>query len=270
MDNNSTMTVQLTKGEITDNSQLIEVFKKMQKEGMEISDDTRMEFIDSFGKAQLIVPATIDPEPVDGKMQDGATFTFTMMETSEKLHYLITFSSLEEFKKWKKEEDKFALLTFDFQGLRDLLFEKAGGRYDGIVVDPKSSNFAVKNGFIKELSTIIMPGLKMNAEKMSVKTSPLTPAENIPDEVLRSLKDYCATNGDISKVYLMQTFKEGATEPTIVLVVDFESTNVKKVFDELALSIRSALKENQTIGMMPAKDPVAQEFIKDIEPAYTK
>ena len=249
-------------GYIADNSNFIEAFRALKADP---TDVTRVRFAAEFGKARLLIPVVIEPEPVNDVIQPGSSFTFFMLETAAKVKYLITFTSVEELNKWDNKEKK-QVLSYDFDSLHRLLQERAT-IYDGIIIDPKGDNFAIKNDFMKSLTELMNNMVTITPERLPTDSeTPLEEAKNVSEELKKAVKDYCISNRVINGAYIMQTVRKGNSEPTIIVVLDFDAgEDMRSVFDGLARAVRPALKNGESIGMMPSFDKVAAQYIKGVE-----
>ena len=248
-------------GEIADNTDLIDAFKMMREEGNEAATKN---FVTQFTKAKLLLPVEIDPEPEGDVIKDGSTFTFYMLETSQKFHYLITFSCAEELNKWSTDKDK-RVLAYDFNALKDLLTTRADV-YDGIVVDPKGENFAIKTGFLQSLNNVMNKGMELKKESVVSGNGSinLKKAENISTGLIDSVGAFSKGEEDINKIYAMSTIRPGETRETTILVVDFDfkdENQMKRIFDGLANCVRDHLENNTSIGLMPYHDKIAQKAV---------
>lgn len=249
----------------TVNAPLVNAMAAMKEDE---NSTTRNVFIQELLNAKLIIPSVIKPEPVNGKIPEGAKISFFSVRTKDDENMLFLFTSVDELKKWSPAKDKHLILQ-NYNQFKDFVVGKNAG-YDGLVIDPYGASVVIKKGLIEAIDSAVKP-MKVQSEKIRVDEKGLQPAEAVSPGLYAALSDAMKRNEKINAAWMMQAVREGASTPTPVLVVDLiNGGDMKNTFNALARVANEFLASNESIGIMPARDKVAMRYIKDVQPFYVK
>ena len=252
-----------------DNTPFLKAFENLRKNN---TDATRRSFIFAFANARFLYPIIMDPAPVDGVVDENVKITYHRFKAENGKQYLLAFTSAEEMKKWDEQDDeKRMLMALNFDTLRNM-FKANPDVYDGILIDCKGEAFSASTEFVDGVEKTVHPDMSVKAEKLNTQSAtPLKEATEVSQEVKAAVIDYCKANDEIKKAYILQTVRQGEDKPTPVYILDFDDkTHTKTLFDGLAAAIKKALKQGETIGMMPAYDKFASVAVENSTPVYVK
>ncbi len=133
----------------------IEVMKE------ENTPEHRNLFVGELVKAQLLVPAVVEPAPaLDSsgqlKLAPGSRVQFPLLSTPDGKRFFMAFTDMAELKKWREEENQpfFAVTFKDLAGMlfgKDAQGNNAGAL--GFVLNPFSANIAVPKEMVLQIMT---------------------------------------------------------------------------------------------------------------------
>lgn len=255
-----------------DNRSLIEAMKAMRENPTEI---VKNEFLEKVIAANYIVPATIQPEPVDGKILPDSKISFFFLQNNEKKNYILAFSAPEQYLFWKehrKEDDKkINVLNYGYDQLSKIVMTYPA-LFGGFLIDPNGYNFAIESDLINDVDKARNPQVTIKPEKILPKEGMgLEPADPKGLEPLtEAISKYMETENSIKAAYLMKTIRKGDTLPTLIVVVDFVGGRMKYIFDGIAMAARGTVDSCESLGLMPASDRIAGHAIENVEPFYKK
>lgn len=254
---------------MAEKNQAADLVKAMQE--MKANDDNayKTAFVKELLKAKLQVPVNISPAPENGVIKQGSTVSYmALRENRNDKKLLLVFTSMDEFKKFSANGMSAYILT---HGYPELCAIVRGKGFDGFVIDPLGENVAVSTVLMDKIKNLSSP-LHVTNEKVHIKDgrAALTPADDASaEEMKETLRAYLETQENISKCYLMQTLRDGETEPTFVVVPEFTGDE-RRTFNGIANAARKHIRANGSFGMMRADDKTAAAAVADIEPFYTK
>ncbi len=255
-----------------DNKKLIDSMKMMRVNPTEI---VKSEFLKQVLAANYIVPATINPEPVDGKILENSQISFFFLQNEEKKNYILTFSAPEQFLFWKehrKDDDKkITVLNYGYEQLGKIVMDYPT-LFAGFLIDPNGYNFAIENDLIADIDKAKNPEVQVEPVRILPKEGMgLEPAESDGLEpLLDAISGYLEKQNSVKAAYLMKTVRKGDTLPTLIVVVDFVGGRMKNLFDGIANVARGTVDNCESLGLMPASDKIAGRAIEGVEPFYIK
>ncbi len=249
-----------------ENENLIDALERI-KESKE--ETAKMWLLYNLVNAKLVLPVAIDTVPDEnGNVPDNAVVKYFSIKNTDGNIYLVTFTNSDYFQEWQPDVHKY-IVRHDYSQVEKMVTSEGSG-FAGIIIDPNYANVALPNEELKKISGAIPKDMAVKAERIiTEKNIGLQPVENPPKKLIAALKEYMATDKSILSAHITQTVRKGENTPTLILVVDFLGS-VKRVFDSIAKVAQNNMDTAQPIGIMPANDKIAQEFIKNIEPFYKK
>lgn len=249
------------------NPDLVEAMKDMKATN---NVNEKIAFFREFVKSKLLLPVKINPEPVNNVVKQDAEISFFSMKTSKDEILLACFTDFDELAKWNKNNYCSQVMAFEFEKIRDII-QRGANAYHGIVIDPFGENVFIRKDAILDIESQTKPELVVKPEKIVTENNMgLVPAVNPPQRLIEDLKQYMSGKDNINAAYCMQTVRAGESEPTIVIIIDFTGSELKKTFDGVAKAAQNALAGGKPIGMMPAFDSVAMASLKGVAPFYKK
>lgn len=233
------------------------------------TDKSKNEFVKLAVRAVYFVPVVISPKPENNTVAEGSKIAYHNMRSTDGKKLLMAFTSFDELKKWDSyNPDEMQVIRHSYGDIYSFVVKQKV--YDGFIIDPFGENVALKSDLMENIAQAMLP-MKVSSEKIdNSKGDALKPATACPDGMLDAIKAYLATNEKVTKAYLMETLRPDATKPTLVVVVDMVDTDIKPCFNAIGANARKFLENNESIGVMLAKDPVVAQLVSDVEPFYTK
>lgn len=110
-------------------------------------------FLQELMKAHLITPAKVTPMPEKDesgmvRMSPDAQIQLPMLSTGEGVRYFMSFTDIQELKKWVKSmEEGQQLLVFGFQEFAAMV-KRADSQCDGFAINPGGANIRVTRKMI--------------------------------------------------------------------------------------------------------------------------
>lgn len=255
-----------------DNKKLIDAMKMMRENPTEI---VKNEFLEQVFAANFIVPATITPEPVDGKILEDSKISFFFLQNKEKKNYILTFSAPEQYLFWKEHRrdtsKKVTVLNYGYDQLAKIVMDYPT-LFGGFLIDPNGYNFAIESDLIRDIDKAKNPEVAVEPVRILPKEGMgLEPADPKGLEpLLEAISKYLDTENSVRAAYLMKTVRRGDTLPTLIVVVDFVGGRMKYLFDGIATVARDTVDNCESLGLMPASDKIAGHAIENVEPFYKK
>lgn len=250
-----------------ENKNLIDALERIKTESNK--EAAQLWLFYNIATAKLVLPVAVDAVPNEnGEIPENATVKYFSIKNTDGQIYLVTFTCYDFFQEWQPDIMKYHV-EYEFSQIEKMV-TRPGSGYAGIIIDPNHSNVVLPNDVLKHITSSTPKDTVLRAERfVTEKNAGLTPAENPPEKLISALKEYMATDKSILSAHIMQTIRKGETTPTLILVIDFLGA-AKKVFDAVAKVAQDNMTEPQPVGIVPASDKVAQEFIKNVEPFYKK
>lgn len=253
-----------------DNKKLIEAMRNLRENPTEI---VKNEFLKQVLAANYIVPATVDPEPIDGKVQPDSKIAFFFLQNEEKKNYILTFSASEQYIFWKEHRPesnkKITVFNYGYPQISKIVRDYPN-LFGGFLIDPNGYNFAVESDLINDIAKMNEP--QVRPEKILPKEGMGLEAADPKglEPLLEAVSNYLSTQNSVKSAYLMQTVRKGDSVPTLIIVVDFVGGRMKELFDGIALAARGSVDNCESLGLMPAGDKIASHAIEGVEPFYVK
>ena len=250
---------------MAENEKLVELMKAVKADLKANINEFVTELINP--ETRLIVPVSINPEPKDGVVAPGSVVSYITYHNEERDHNLIlTFTDISEYRKYFPKGST-QILKHTYNELVSIVMNH--NRFDGFIIDIVGENFAISRDTIKQIAD---SHIKMVAETEKINANDpdaLLPAKDVKEEIISALIAHCKETEDINACWLMTSKRQNQAERTLVFVVDFDG-DVQNTFAGIARAVGRQLETNQTIGMMSAKDKMAEKVIADLEPVYKK
>ncbi|WP_044974366.1 enhanced serine sensitivity protein SseB C-terminal domain-containing protein [Ruminococcus sp. HUN007] len=209
--------------------------------------ETEAKFISELRRATFITPAVVEVKGEDGEFrvaedssQKGETrIQFMMLQNDKKERFLPAFTSMEEVRKWRKE-DHFQTVICNFDQYINIVASDAEGPR-GLAIDPYGSNIL--------LSRELLEGLKSAIDERNNSQVFIADLKEHPEELEDALRDFFNEDGTVEQAYL-QLMRRG-NDVSYLLIVDNEfpenasedevKSIRKNLFDNIAEKIKPAL-----------------------------
>lgn len=224
-------------------------------------------FMEELGRSRFLSPAIIKVKDENGEYQiakegraDPANteINFMMLSNPEGKHFLPAFTSLEEVRKWRKEENLQTVVT-SIDNYMSIITSEQGGP-EGLVIDPFSSNIIMPKGLFESL--------KAASNKDKDEKIMLGEPKEYPDGLIKSLTDFFDENGKVEKAFI-QMMKRGEAV-SFLLVVDFDqSQDRRELFDAIAEKAKSYL-DGLSLSIAALSDGFGEKATENKFPFYTR
>lgn len=113
-------------------------------------------FLQELMKAHLLTPAMVTPRPEKDengmvRMLPDAQIQIPMLSTKEGVRYFMSFTDIQELKKWvKSPEEGQQLLVFGFRDFAAMV-KRADSQCDGFAINPGGANIRVTRKMIETI-----------------------------------------------------------------------------------------------------------------------
>lgn len=233
------------------------------------TDESKNDFVKLAVRAIYFVPVVISPKPENNVVAEGSKIAYHNMRSADGKKLLMAFTSFDELKKWESyNEEDMQVIRHTYGDIYNLVAKK--GIYDGFIIDPFGENVALRTELMENIAKAMLP-MKVSTERIDNSNGDgLKPATDCPEGMLDAIKAYLATNEKVTKAYLMETMRPNDTKATLVVVVDMVDNDIKPCFNAIGANARKFLQNNESIGVILAKDPVVAQLVASVEPFYTK
>lgn len=247
------------------------MFEMKQKK----TKEAEAKFISELRKAIFITPAIVEVKgedgefrPAQGPQQPGETrIQFMMLKNEDGSTFLPAFTSMEEVKKWRKEDViQTVVCRFD-QYINIVCSDENGPK--GVAIDAFGSNILLSRTLIESLK-----------KAMDEKKNTEVYIRDVPErqvEIEEVLTGFFNENGTVDKAYL-QLMKRGESI-TLLLIVDNdlpedasaeEIHNIRKtLFDTIAEKVKPVLK-GKGFTIAGFDDEFGKKAVTGREPFYTR
>ena len=237
--------------------------------------EAEAKFITELRRATFITPAVVEVKGEDGEFriaenssQKGDTrIQFMMLQNDKKERFLPAFTSMEEVRKWRKEE-RFQTVVCKFDQYINIVASDPEGP-KGLAIDPYGSNIL--------LSRELLEGLKKAIDEKNNSQVFIADLKEHPEDLESSLKEFFDEDGTVEKAYL-QLMRRGE-EVSFLLIVDNdlpedsseeEIRNIRKtLFDSIAEKIKPVLK-GRPFSIAGFTDEFGKKAVENKEPFYTR
>lgn len=212
--------------------------------------EAEAKFISELRNGMFITPAVVELKgedgefrPIEGPQQPGETrIQFMMLKNDDGGIFLPAFTSIDELKKWRKEE-KLQTVVCRFEQYLNIIASDPNGPA-GLAIDAFGSNIL--------LSRQLLEGLKKAVDERVAAQVFIRDIPEREEEIENVLTDFFKEDGTVEKAYL-QLMKRGESI-TILLIVDSDLPEGadkdeihrirKELFDRIAEAVKPALKGN--------------------------
>lgn len=232
-------------------------------------------FISELRRAKFISPAIVEVMGPDGeyKVADNSSkrgdtrIQFMMLTTESGARFLPAFTSMDEVRKWRKEE-KLQTVVCNFDQYIRIVTSDAEGP-SGIAIDPFGSNIL--------LSRELLEGLRKAIEEQQKTQVYVADVKEHPEELEKALTEFFDENGQVEKAY-MQLMKRGETVSFLLIVdhdipdgaSDEEIKNIRKeLFDKIANISKPNLK-GMALSIAAFADDFGRKAVDNKFPFYTR
>lgn len=238
--------------------------------------ETEAKFISELRTAKFITPAIIEVKGENGEYQiakggtskaEDTRISFMMLTTDKGEKYLPAFTSMDEVKKWRKEE-KLQTVVSNFEQYLAVITSDDNGPA-GLVIDPFGSNIIMSRDLFKNL--------KEAADKQKNEKIFIGEPNRKPEELENAFTEFFDENGSVEKAYL-QMMKRGEAV-SFLLVVDYDITetdNAEKkqaerrtLFDAIAKASKEHLK-GMPLSIASYDDDFGKKAVENKIPFYTR
>ena len=245
------------------NEKMQAVLEKVKKDP---GVDTVNEMISTLVSTRFLVPAVWDKEPIvtDGQTVFEANTKFQLMivETKEHACFFPMFTSMEELKKWRKDDVRSLVLTYD-QFMPFIHMSKED--IQGIVIDPYGANRVIPSELLIELQEQMKVSLETKKIKKGQTVHLRDPQEDISD-LLRVLKDAAMREETIQSIYIKEKMDADNTHWFMIVEADLEDLSL---FEKLSLELKPVTRGRE-IEFMFASAHLAQDVMANSKPVYIK
>lgn len=232
-------------------------------------------FISELRKATFITPAIVEVKGEDGefKVADSSSergdtrIQFMMLTTESGARFLPAFTSMDEVRKWRKEE-KLQTVVCHFDQYINIVTSDPEGP-SGIAIDPFGSNIL--------LSRELLQGLKSALEAQANSQVYIADVKDHPEELENALTDFFEENGKVEKAYI-QLMRRGENV-SYLLIVDHDipegagEEEIKSIRRELFDSIADISKpklKGQALSIAAFADDFGRKAVDNKFPFYTR
>lgn len=254
------------------NDELLKAIDEMKKNN---SPENQSHMLDLMVEAQFLAPVSITPAPeTSGGMMTNITLPpdakirFHMIENGSGQRFFLAFTSFEEMRKWRPNQDNQTIVA-NFDDYANLLKNAVGdGKIAGFVIDPFGTNVI----FSKEQSIMIKEVKDRRAEdaaKHQIKEGEevyFGEPINYPTEMVEAVKDYLSKQGNVQSAYL-QLMSQGAEE-SYLIVLEYEGER-KPLFDGVAEVARPYLN-NMCLDILGVENELGRKIYNRTKPFYEK
>lgn len=258
--------VEETKQKISEisNPKLIEAMTELKEKQ---TQEAEKNFMEELGRSRFLSPAFIKVKDENGEYQpakegkadpENTQINFMMLSNPDGKHFLPAFTSLEEVRKWRKEENLQTVVT-SIDNYMSILTSESNGP-EGLVIDPFSSNIIMPKGLFESMKAA---SSKANDEKIM-----LGEPKSYPDGLLNALTEFFDENGGVEKAFI-QMMKRGEAI-SFLLVVDFDQDQDRRtLFDDIAQKVKGYL-DGLSISIASLSDGFGAKATENKFPFYTR
>ena len=254
------------------NDELLKAIDVMKKDN---SPENQSHMLDLMVEAKFLAPVSITPAPeTDGRMMTTITLPpdskirFHMIENGKGQRFFLAFTSFEEMRKWRPNQDNQTIIS-NFDDYAHLLKNSVGdGKIAGFVIHPFGTNVI----FSKEQSIMIKEvkdGRKEDANKHRIKEGeevyfgePL----NYPTEMVEAVKKYLSKQSNVQSAYL-QLMCQGSEE-SYLIVLEFVGER-QALFDGVAEAAKPYLN-NMCLDILSVENELGRKIYNRTKPFYEK
>ena len=237
--------------------------------------EAEAKFISDLRRAIFITPAIVEVKGEDGEFrvaedssQKGETrIQFMMLQNDKKERFLPAFTSMEEVRKWRKEE-RFQTVVCKFDQYINIVASDPQGP-KGLAIDPFGSNIL--------LARELLEGLKKAIDDKNNTQVFIADLKEHPEELESTLKDFFDEDGTVGQAYL-QLMRRG-DDVSYLLIVDNdfpenaseeEIKSIRKtLFDSIAEKIKPILN-GRPFSIAGFSDEFGKKAVENREPFYTR
>ncbi len=246
------------------NPQLIEAMTELKEKQ---TQEAEKKFMEELGRARFLSPAIIKVKDENGEYQpakegkadpENTQINFMMLSNPDGKHFLPAFTSLEEVRKWRKEENLQTVVTAIDNYMSIITSDQNGP--EGLVIDPFSSNIIMPRGLFESMKAA---SSKQNDQKIM-----LGEPKEYPEGLVNALTKFFDENGHVEKAFL-QMMKRGETV-SILLIVDYDQTEDRRtLFDAIASNAKNYL-DGFSISIASLSDGFGSKAAENKFPFYTR
>ncbi len=234
--------------------------------------EAELRFVSELRKARFLSPAVIQVKneegefvtAVEGKSDPRNTrVNFMMLSQKDGKKFLPAFTSIDEVRKWRKEENlQNVVSTFD-QYLGIITSDENGP--DGLVLNPFGENIIMPRELLLKL--------REAADKMKDQQVMVGELTDYPDKLADKLISFFEEKGNVEKAFLLM-MKRGDVSNHL-LVMDFDDANDKTqeerraFYDEIAEAVKDSL-DGKGLAIASIDDPLGNKAADNRLPFYTR
>lgn len=237
--------------------------------------EAEAKFISELRKATFITPAIVEIKGADGEFKVAASsaergdtrIQFMMLTTESGSKFLPAFTSMDEVRKWRKEE-KLQTVICNFDQYINIITSDPEGPA-GVAVDPFGSNLL--------LSRELLQGLKTALEAQENNQVYIADVKEHPEELETALTEFFEENGKVEKAYIL--LMRRGQNVSLLLIVDHDipegagEEEVKSIrrelFDAIAEVSKPKLK-GQPLSIAAFADDFGRKAVDNKFPFYTR
>jgi hypothetical protein len=221
------------------------------------------------------------PQPPQGatregwsKARTGLSIQFHSIENSRKKPGMLTFTSVENLRRWKKEESPFLAL-----GAKDILALALKSDMDSIIINPAGpTGGELTRPEIQILSEGAIPqaasqdGATDLEVKSGTQVAVMTPARPPSEKLLEALRQSLSVHPEIQSAYFFDVAIGGGTPHWAVgLVVQGDQAKAQAVFQATGPVAGKHLAPNEFLDFARLEPgPMFAEVNKVVQPFYQK
>lgn len=251
------------------NPALVQAMEELKEQK---SQETERKFISELRKARFLSPAIIEVKnengefvtAVEGKADPKNTrVNFMMLTQKDGQKFLPAFTSIEEVRKWRKE-DKLQNVVSTFDQYLSIITADENGP-NGFVIDPFGSNIIMPRELLLKL--------REAAERFGREQVMIGELKDYPDKLAERLISFFEEKGNVEKAFL-QSMKKGGTEG-FLLIVDYDGAENdtaeqrRSFYDEIAQAVNGCL-DGKGLSIASVSDPFGSKAADNRLPFYTR
>ncbi|MBP1566205.1 MAG: enhanced serine sensitivity protein SseB C-terminal domain-containing protein [Oscillospiraceae bacterium] len=246
--------------------------KAMEELKEQKSKDAEKNFIVQLRQARLLSPAIIEVKDengdfvpaVEGKADPKNTrVNFMMLSQKDGQKFLPAFTSIEEVRKWRKEEKLQNVVSTFEQYLAMITADENGP--NGFVIDPFGSNIIMPRELLVKL--------KEAADKFRNEQVMVGELKDYPDKLAEKLISFFEEKGNVEKAFLLAMTR--GTAQGYLVVVDYDGAEndtpeqSRSFYDEIAEAVNGCL-DGKGLSIASVKDSFGSKASDNRLPFYTR
>lgn len=254
------------------NDELLKAIETMKKDN---SPENQSHMLDLMVEAQFLAPVSITPAPEANSgvmtkitLASDSKIRFHMIENGQGQRFFLAFTSFDEMRKWRPNQDNQTIIT-NFDDYANMLKNSVGdGKVAGFVIDPFGTNVIFgkeQSIMIKEVKDGRMADSnrhRINAGEEIYFGEPL----NYPTEMVEAVKNYLSKQSNVQSAYL-QLMSQGSEE-SYLIVLEYEGDR-QTLFDGVA-EVAKPYLDKLCLDILGVENDLGRKIYNRAKPFYEK